>query len=131
MPLCITDLLFNVIGFLILLIAISNFEEKMDSNEKVLKELHLSQHEEISGMKISNASIFINIFLENEQPVIEVEGRRFSLDALGEYLKSMGGAANVAIRCEENILVGFNNKVLAVCKSSGIENIDQVVKINK
>ncbi len=130
MPLCITDLLFNVIGFMILLVALSSFEENMDKNEKVLQELNLSEQQNLSGAKSSVAKIYINAFLVNGESVIEIDGKRYTLSSLETFLRDTGGTANVALRCDANILVGFHDSILAACKRAGIENIEQIVKIS-
>lgn len=131
MPLCITDLLFNVIGFLILLIALSNFEDKMDSNEKVLQQLKLSEQKNLTGAKHSEAKIIINVFKEGGDTKIEIDGKGYTLETLQQYLKTFGATADVALRCAEDVLVGFHDNVLAACKRAGIENIEQIVKTGK
>ncbi len=131
MPLCVTDLLFNLIGFFIILLSISYFEDRRIVNENTVEELKMEQKEQKeSGAKDSIAHIMINVSYDaSGEPTMDIDGKNTDIASLITYLNSLDSVAKIALRCDENITVGYQNNILLACKRAGL-NVNQVVKTN-
>lgn len=132
-PPCVTDLLFNLIGYLFLIITLANFETTKQQNEQILKDFRLSSFAELTKKKaepINDTQVVINlVFNEKGEERINVDGKEYSLDEFKAFISSGNREDTiVALRCDERIMMGFHDKVLALCRKHGIQKIRQMVK---
>ena len=131
-PPCVTDLLFNLVGFLFFLLALANFKSTKLENEQILKELRISEFVELSKPRNESTHeqrVVINLlYKEDESEIISVDGKEYDMESFSKFIGSIGSENIVALRCDERIRMGFHDRVLAVCKQNGIGQIRQMVK---
>ncbi len=132
-PPCVTDLLFNLIGYLFVMLSLANFKKVQQQNEQILKDFRLSSFAELTTKKaepIKDTQVVINLlFNENGEERINVDGKEYSFDEFKAFIGSGNREDTiVALRCDERIMMGFHDKVLALCRKHGVQKIRQMVK---
>ena len=146
MPPCVTDLLFNLIAYLFLIITMANFNVSKEQNEQMLKSFRPSIFGELSKQRqaaVNDTHMVIHLHFkenaekdeENYDGLISVfwgkeEIKEISLEEFKKYINNRNFEETIVIlRCDKRIRMGFHDKVLAECRKRGNLKIRQMVKI--
>ncbi len=142
-PPCVTDLLFNLIGFLIIVVLCGKYDKTKQENEQLLKSFQISVIPEIittkpKPNKITTVSINLVYDEATKEERIKMDGQNYDLKSFQKHIKDTWGQnevndAVVALRCDKRVTMGFHDKVFEICKRDGHleNNILQMVKIKR
>lgn len=145
-PPCVTDLLFNLIGFLIIVVLCGKYDNTKQINEhleQVLKSLQVTEIPELPSSKPNpskTSSVTINLVYKasSHEERIKMNGQEYDLDSFKKHIKDTWGKNEIndtfiSLRCDQRVTMGFHDEVLAICKRDGHihNNIQQLVKIKK
>ncbi len=102
-----------------------------ESQEKTLPSVNLtkSNHRVGSGAKIKKNIITLRKTQGN--PLIYLDDKAVSLEELKQQLTQLAGVGHVALRRDQDLPCGWEDRIIMLCQDSGIEKVSIVVSRTK
>lgn len=98
-----------------------------ESQEKTLPAVNLSQSSNRAGSGIKVKKNVISLRKTDGDPLIYLDDKPVTLTELKEQLTRLAGAGHVALRRDQELPCGWEDRIIMLCQDSGIEKVAIVV----